>query len=82
MIRRFLIFLFLFISKISFVWAQCSMCRAVPTSNYNQGGTIANGLNNGIIYLLLIPYLVLMFLLFYFFHKPIIQWFKNILHKN
>jgi len=36
--------------------AQCAMCRAVLESEENQ--TVAKGINNGIMYLMLIPYLL------------------------
>ena len=38
------------------VWAQCSMCRAVVEKNENN---IAEGLNSGIAYLMVIPYALL-----------------------
>lgn len=37
-------------------WAQCSMCRAVVEKNENS---IAEGLNSGIAYLMVIPYALL-----------------------
>lgn len=37
--------------------AQCAMCRAVLESE--ESGTAAKGINNGIIYLMLIPYLLI-----------------------
>jgi len=36
--------------------AQCSMCRAVLQSE--EGQTTAKGINNGILYLMAIPYLL------------------------
>lgn len=36
--------------------AQCAMCRAVLESE--EGGEAAKGINNGIIYLMLFPYLL------------------------
>ena len=36
--------------------AQCAMCRAVLESE--EGGESAKGINNGIIYLMLFPYLL------------------------
>lgn len=40
-------------------FAQCAMCQATVESNLKGGGTSANGLNNGIMYLLAAPYLVM-----------------------
>jgi hypothetical protein len=37
--------------------AQCAMCRAVLESE--QGSTTAQGINNGIVYLMAIPYIIL-----------------------
>ncbi len=37
--------------------AQCAMCRAVLESE--EGGAAAEGINNGIIYLMIIPYIMI-----------------------
>ena len=39
--------------------AQCSMCRAVAESSQQGGSSIAAGLNDGILYLMAIPYVLL-----------------------
>jgi hypothetical protein len=40
--------------------AQCAMCRATVESNIENGGkTVGRGLNDGILYLMSIPYIVL-----------------------
>ena len=46
--------------------AQCAMCRAVLESGGDN--TVAKGINNGIVYLMAIPY-VLVAGLFYFVYK-------------
>lgn len=46
--------------------AQCAMCRAVLESE--EGKTTAEGINNGIVYLMAIPY-ILVGVLFYFVYK-------------
>ena len=38
--------------------AQCPMCRMSAESNLKEGGTAGKGLNNGILYMLLTPYLL------------------------
>ncbi|MFK7812248.1 MAG: hypothetical protein AB8B59_07115 [Maribacter sp.] len=48
--------------------AQCAMCRAVLESEDNIAA--AEGINNGIVYLMAIPY-VLVGALFYFVYKKI-----------
>jgi hypothetical protein len=58
--------------------AQCAMCKAVAESGSTNGQHIANGLNYGIIYLMLIPYLLLMF----FFRKKIWEFVKNLRSTN
>lgn len=40
-------------------FAQCAMCKAVLESNMENGGTAAAGINDGIIYLMFIPYLLI-----------------------
>jgi hypothetical protein len=37
--------------------AQCAMCTTAVESNAKNGGTAANGLNKGIMFLLAAPYL-------------------------
>lgn len=39
--------------------AQCAMCKAVLESNMENGGTAAAGINNGILYLMFIPYILI-----------------------
>ena len=39
--------------------AQCPMCRATAESNLANGGTEGQGLNNGILYMLGTPYLLI-----------------------
>ncbi len=47
--------------------AQCAMCRAVLESG--EGQDIAKGVNSGIKYLMLFPYLVIGGLLFLIYRK-------------
>lgn len=52
--------------------AQCAMCKAVAENAQDESGYgLANGLNNGIIYLMGIPYLLLATLFIVFFRKQI-----------
>ena len=37
--------------------AQCSMCKAVVEANLESGGSIGAGLNDGILYLMAMPYI-------------------------
>lgn len=61
--------------------AQCAMCKANAESNFKSGGTIAKGLNTGILYLMAIPYLILGTLFFLFFKKQILQKLRAFKHK-
>ena len=40
--------------------AQCAMCRAVAESSQSGGSSIADGLNDGILYLMAFPYVLLL----------------------
>lgn len=49
--------LFFFVSLLGY--SQCAMCKAVIESDLDGGGTIAKGINDGIIYLMIIPYVLI-----------------------
>ncbi len=50
-------------------YAQCAMCRATLENNFSNGDAgIAAGINTGIIYLLLLPYLAIL-VVGYFWYK-------------
>lgn len=51
-----LAFIFLFSLSAD---AQCAMCKAVADSGTKAGSTMATGLNGGILYLMIFPYLIL-----------------------
>jgi hypothetical protein len=57
--------------------AQCAMCRATAESaSENVSSGIGQGLNSGIVYLMLLPYLLLASVAVVFFRKKIIRFFK------
>ena len=60
MYKFILFFLFFLILSADIAFAQCSMCRAVLNSSEAQ--ETAKGINNGIIFLMSIPYLLLVFI--------------------
>ncbi|NCT18661.1 MAG: hypothetical protein COZ75_09920 [Flavobacteriaceae bacterium CG_4_8_14_3_um_filter_34_10] len=61
------LFLFIFFFLITQnIDAQCAMCRAVLESE--AGGETAKGINNGILYLMVFPYL-LVGIIGYFIYK-------------
>ncbi|PJA06251.1 MAG: hypothetical protein COX70_09865 [Flavobacteriales bacterium CG_4_10_14_0_2_um_filter_32_8] len=41
-------------------YSQCAMCKAVLETDLESGGSIAKGINNGILYLLIFPYLLVL----------------------
>ena len=47
--------------------AQCAMCRAVIESG--QDTSLAEGINNGIVYLMAIPYILIGVLFYFIFRK-------------
>jgi len=47
--------------------AQCAMCRAVIESG--QDTSLAEGINNGIVYLMAIPYILVGVLFYFIFRK-------------
>ena len=47
--------------------AQCAMCRAVLESSENEA--MAEGINNGIVYLAFLPYLLVFFMIFFIYRK-------------
>lgn len=55
--RLTLLIAFLLFVAITPAEAQCAMCRAVLESE--EGGGAAKGINNGIVYLMMIPYLLI-----------------------
>lgn len=51
--------LVLFLGTGEELLAQCPMCRATAETNLANGGTEGRGLNNGILYMLGMPYLLI-----------------------
>ena len=64
----FLVILMTFFNSLSF--AQCAMCKAVVEANLEAGDTKGAGLNDGILFLMSMPYIaVLLFGVFYYLQK-------------
>lgn len=53
----FIIFILIIVFSIENTQAQCSMCRAVLESNADNSA--AEGINDGIVYLMIFPYLLM-----------------------
>ena len=62
-----------------FADAQCSMCRATTNSNQlsDDAFTVGNGLNNAIVYLMFMPYIMAAIFFYAFYRKQIVAWFKE-----
>ena len=61
----YILFILLNLFSLS-IKAQCAMCKAVVETNLEAGGSIGAGLNNGILYLMAMPYIfILLFGLIY-----------------
>tara|TARA_B110000438_G_C15429207_1_gene485352 strand:+ start:105 stop:329 length:225 start_codon:yes stop_codon:yes gene_type:complete len=58
-VRIYFLFFFILLAH-SFSSAQCAMCRIVAESSKDGGSSIADGLNSGILYLMSIPYILLL----------------------
>lgn len=58
------LFIFVGLQKVA---AQCAMCRAVLESNGDN--SVAEGINNGIVYLMAIPYILVGALIFIVYRK-------------
>ncbi len=65
---------FLLSIKISF-WTQgCSTCRAQIINSTKDDFTVGNGINTGILFLMIVPYIILFFL----FRKQVFSFFKSL----
>lgn len=62
---KYLIFSVLFLAVVLPADAQCAMCRAVLQSETDN--SMAEGVNNGIIYLMAIPYILVGGLIWYIY---------------
>jgi hypothetical protein len=62
-----LIFIFLLLI-VSDSFSQCAMCRSTLENNFSNGNpTIGAGINTGILYLLVLPYLAILALGYFWF---------------
>ena len=75
------VFIFLIILLVAlpeFSEAQCAMCKAAVESSQGQKNSVAAGINKGILYLMAVPYLLLMFI----FRKQIFLLWKKLRGKE
>ena len=57
--KIYLVILFLMLS-ISQLSGQCAMCKAAVEANLKDGGNAGAGLNQGILYLMAMPYVAML----------------------
>ena len=57
-----LFFIMLILVTPQYCDAQCAMCKAAVESSQGQTNSVAAGINKGILYLMAVPYLLLMFI--------------------
>ncbi len=57
-----LLILIAFVLLPSITEAQCAMCKASVESSQGQKNSVAGGINQGILYLMAVPYLLLAFI--------------------
>ena len=62
--KIFFVFIF-FLFFVIDTQAQCAMCKSVVESNLENGDTIGSGLNDGILYLMVMPYISLALIAFF-----------------
>ena len=67
MMNKKVFFLFLILIMPLYTFSQCAMCRAVLESE--EGQTTAEGVNDGIVYLMAIPYILIAGLGFFIYWK-------------
>lgn len=66
---------FLFIMfHLNLISQGCSTCRAQIINSSNEDFTTGNGLNTGILFLMIIPYIILFFL----FRKKLFKVYKSL----
>jgi len=63
-----IVLVFLFFVTVLELYGQCAMCRTTLENNISQGNPgIAAGINFGILYLLVTPYLAIALIAFFWF---------------
>ncbi len=72
----FILAIFIFLPNV--LDSQCAMCKASVESSQGQQNSVAGGINQGIIYLMLVPYVLMAFI----FRKQIATIWKLIRGKR
>ena len=70
MVRQIIILIISFLLLSIDLSSQCAMCKAVVEANLEAGGTKGAGLNDGILFLMAMPYIaVFLFCISYYFQN-------------
>lgn len=72
------LFLLLVTSTQSIVAQGCSQCKLIPQTNMESGEKVANMLNPAILYLMAVPYIILILI----FWKQLAGLLKNLLNRK
>jgi len=70
--RKYIALTILFVFFLQDLLAQCAMCKAVAEEEFEEDGV--TGINTGILYIMIIPYIIL----FFIFRKKIISFLKEL----
>jgi hypothetical protein len=73
-----IIILFVLVLAPTLGEAQCSMCKASVESSMGQKNSVAGGINQGILYLMAVPYLLIAFV----FRKQIVALWRTMRGKE
>lgn len=75
----YIVFTLIIFTQTNELFSQgCSQCKMIPQSNMNTGGSIAANLNPAILYLMAVPYVILVIL----FRKQLASLYKSIKMKK
>lgn len=70
--RKTFIYLVLIVTMVivaDVAYGQCAMCRATVESNVKTATGAGKGLNNGILYLMSIPYIIFCFIAYFWYRS-------------
>ena len=63
--KNYLLIIILLLLFVVDSQGQCAMCKSVVESNMENGDTVGSGLNDGILYLMIMPYISLGLIAFF-----------------
>jgi hypothetical protein len=81
-----LFFAMVFITAPHASSAQCAMCKATLESKSEEGRNVGAGINTGILYLMVVPYISFGVLAYLWYRnkkkKPVVRWKKGAYSSN